>query len=159
MFKETMYLRFYGFFRIPLLFVVRPSVLEIDDKHSVVKIPLNYWTKNHLGSMYFGTLAIGADLGGGLIATHLIKKSGKKIMLVFKDFKADFLKRPESDVHFSCNDGEEIQKVINETIKTGKRVNTPMKITATCPKLFGKEPVAQFVLTLSLKAEQSVRGA
>ena len=155
MFKETMYLRFYGLLRIPLLFVVRPKVLEVDDKHSIVKIPLNYWTKNHLGSMYFGTLAIGADLGGGLMAMNLIKKSGKKISLVFKDFKAEFLKRPEADVHFACHDGEEIQKIIAETIQTGKRVNYPMKITATCPKLFGTEPVAQFVLTLSLKAEKN----
>lgn len=151
--KETIYLRYFGLRRIPLLFFVRPTILEMDDEHCVVKIPLNYWTKNHLNSMYFGALAIGADCGGGLLAMNLINKTGKKISLIFKDFNAEYLKRAEADVHFTCHDGPEIQKIIDETLQTGERVNYPMKIVATTPKKFGDEPVAKFVLTLSLKKQ------
>ena len=101
--------------------------------------------------MYFGALAVGADIAGGVLAMDLIRKSGRNISLVFKDFKAEFLKRPEGDTYFTCNDGKAIENLITETIKTGERVNMPLKITATVPEISGNEPVAEFVLTLSLK--------
>src|SRR4051812_37497364 len=102
--RETLVLRSFGFFKIPLLFFVSPSVVELTDEKCVVKIPLNRRTRNHLGSMYFGTLAIGADCAGGLIAMRLIQAEKAKVSLVFKDFKAEFLKRPEGDVHFTSED-------------------------------------------------------
>ena len=101
--------------------------------------------------MYFGALSVGADVAGGVLAMHLIQKSGRNISLVFKDFKADFLKRPEGNTHFTCNDGLAVKHLIEEAAKTGERVNMPLKITATVPELSGDEPVAEFVLTLSLK--------
>jgi len=44
-----------------------------------------------------------------------------------------------------------VKHLIEEAVKTGERVNMPLKITATVPELSGDEPVAEFVLTLSLK--------
>lgn len=101
--------------------------------------------------MYFGALAVGADIAGDVLAMALIRKSGRNISLVFKDFKVGFLKRPEGDTHFTCNDGQGVKNLIDETTKTGERVNMPLKITATVPEILGDEPVAEFVLTLSLK--------
>jgi hypothetical protein len=40
---------------------------------------------------------------------------------------------------------------MDEVPKTGERVNMPLKITATVPEISGNEPVAEFVLRLSLK--------
>ncbi len=149
--KETLELRAFGLINIPLLFVASPSVLHMDEQACEIKIPLNYWTKNHLHSMYFGALAMGADCAGGLIAMNLIKKSGKKVNLIFKDFKADYLKRAESDVHFICKDGLKIKEGVNKALKSGERVSIPLNIVATTPKACGDEPVARFVMTLSLK--------
>jgi len=149
--KETLGLRAFGLFKIPLIFSCRPTVEALDDRAAEIKIPLNFWTRNHLKSMYFGTLAIGADCAGGLLAMHLIRKSGKKLSLVFRDFRADFLRRPESDVHFRCEDGAKVRRLIASAIKTKKRVSQPVRITATTPKVSGTEPVAVFDLTLSLK--------
>ena len=149
--KQTFYLRAFGLTKVPLLFSACPTVVDLSDSRCEVKIPLNWWTRNHFKSMYFGALAIGADCAGGLIAMHFIRKSGKNISLIFKDFRADFLKRPEADVHFICEGGAAIQRGVEETARTGERVNLPMNIIATTPKLSGNEPVAKFILTLSLK--------
>jgi hypothetical protein len=81
----------------------------------------------------------------------LISKSGRNVSLVFKDFKADFLKRPEGDTYFTCNDGPSVKNLIDEATRTGERVNMPLKITATVPEISRNEPVAEFILTLSLK--------
>ncbi len=152
-FKSTLLLRAFSFFKIPAIFFVRPSVVSLSEQEVVVKIPLRRRTKNHLGSMYFGVLAIGADCAGGLLAMEAIKQSGKKISLQFKDFRADFLKRPMADVHFVCREGEGIRQLVAEAVASGERVNRTLAIDATCPKLSGDEPVAKFQLTMSLKQQ------
>jgi acyl-coenzyme A thioesterase PaaI-like protein len=155
--KETLKLRTLGILKIPVLFFLSPTVLELNDYRCVVKIPLSYRSKNHLGSMYFGALAVGADLAGGLMGWKICDeistktKSKKRINLIFKDFKAEFLKRPEGDVHFTCEDGQAIRKLVEEVALTGERAQIPLNIIATVPSKLGQEPVAKFVLTLSMK--------
>ena len=149
--KETLKLRAFSILKIPLLFLVRPQVIEITKDRCEVMIPLNYLTRNHVKVMYFGVLAMGADLAGGAFVLNAIKHSGKKVGFIFKDFTADFLKRAEADVHFICEEGEKVSQVVSETIKTKKRANTTVNIIATTPAKTGDEPIAKFTLTISVK--------
>ena len=55
-----------GFFKIPIIGFTRPKLITIDEENISVKIKLNRRTKNHLNSMYFGALAVGADIAGGI---------------------------------------------------------------------------------------------
>lgn len=151
-FKDTVLLRSFGLLKIPMLFFISPSVVELSDEKCVVKVPLSRRTRNHLRSMYFGALAAGADCAGGLIAMRLIQTEGEgKVSLIFKDFHADFLKRAEGDVHFTCTQGSEIQALVRKTIESGERENLAVQVTATVPSKMGEDPVARFTLTLSLK--------
>jgi acyl-coenzyme A thioesterase PaaI-like protein len=149
--QATLLLRYFGFFKIPLLFFVKPSVVELSDKRIVVRIPLRRRTKNHLRSMYFGALAIGADCAAGLIAMRLIQQSSRNISLVFKSMDAEFLKRAEGDVYFTCEQGGEIAHLVAAAIDSTDRVETLVHVTAMVPDKFGEEPVARFSLVLSLK--------
>jgi len=149
--KATWFIRYFGLSKVPLIFYCRPSVIELTEETAVIKIPFKRRNKNHLNSMYFGALAVGADVAGGILAMELIRKSGRKISLIFKNFRAEFLKRPEGNTHFACNEGKAIKTLIDEVKRTGERQIIPLKITATVPEISGNEPVAEFVLTLSLK--------
>jgi len=141
---------FFGLTQVPLIFYCRPKVVSISDSKLEIKIKLNRRTKNHLNSMYFGVLAVGADVTGGFLAMRYIQASTSKIALIFKDFKAKFLKRAEGDVHFVCEDGIAIQNLVRAAEETGERQNLPVQIIATVPKI-SDEPVAKFILTLSIK--------
>jgi len=152
-YQDTLFVRLFGFMKVPLIFWVSPSVIKMDDKECIIKIPLNRRTKNHLNSMYFGVLCTGADLAGGLVAMNEITASKKKVALSFKDFKADFLKRAEGDVHFIVTQIPEIKKFVAEVIKSGERMNMPVEIKAVVPSINPDEVVATFVLTLSLKSK------
>lgn len=152
--RDTAIIRMFGFVKIPMLFFTRPIVKELSDENCIVKIPLNRKTKNHLNSMYFGVLAVGADCAGGLSAMREITKSGKNISLSFKNFKANFLKRAEGDTYFSCYQGLEIKEFVEKVIESGERHNMTVFVEATCPSLCENEPVAKFELTLSLKLKQ-----
>ena len=144
-------LRHFGFFKIPLLFFVKPRVIELSDDTVVVKIPLRRRTRNHLGSMYFGALTIGADCAAGLIAMKRIKESQQSISLIFKSLKAEFLKRAEGDVYFICNQGRKISDLVAAAEASDQRVESPVDVIATVPDQFQQDPVARFTLILSLK--------
>jgi acyl-coenzyme A thioesterase PaaI-like protein len=149
--KETLFLRTFGFLKVPLLFFIGPSVVEATAERCVIKIPLKRRTKNHLNSMYFAVLAAGADCAGGLIAMRQIRDEGDQLSLIFKDFHADFLKRAEGDVFFTCADGRAILDLVRRATVSGQRENQLIHVTATVPDRLGDEPVARFQLTLSLK--------
>lgn len=149
--RETIYLRAFGLMKVPMLFFASPKVVELSAEQVTVKIPLTRKTKNHWNSMYFAALAAGADCAGGLLAMRQIHEEGNQVTLIFKDFHADFLKRAEGDVHFTCSEGIEIRDLVKKALATGERQNMPVHVVATVPSKLGTEPVANFVLTLSLK--------
>ena len=149
--NETVRLRLWTLARIPLLFFLRPSVVEASERRCAVRIPLSRRSRNHLGSMYFAALCAGADLAGALLAMRRIEKSGRKVSLIFKDVQARFHKRAEADVLFVCADGEAIGSLVERAIASAEREELPVTIVATVPDKLGEEPVAEFVLTLSLK--------
>lgn len=144
-------MRAFGLAKIPLLFACSPRVIEISDSSCKVLLPFRKIVKNHLGSMYFGAMAIGADTCVGMLALDKIQHSGKKISLIFKSFKADFLRRAEGDTLFVCEQGHDMDAMIAKVIATGERVSEPFKGQA----LVNGEVVAEFELTLSLKLQKS----
>ncbi|MCO5143055.1 MAG: DUF4442 domain-containing protein [Oligoflexia bacterium] len=149
--SATALLKSFGFFKVPLLFMVNPKVDSIDDDKAIVSIPLNKLTKNHLRSMYFGALAIGADSAVGILAFHHIRKQKKNLHFSFKDFQAEFLKRPESRVYFVCDQGSEIAAAVEKAIQTKERINLSVPAIAETRKGTVVETVAKFTLTLSLR--------
>ncbi len=150
--QANLFLWFFSMTKIPLIAWTRARVVEIDDDHCVIRIGLRHRTRNHLRSMYFGVLMVGADLAGGLLAFRGITRSGRPVSFAFKDVAGEFLKRPEGDTFFACHDGRIVAEALAETFRTGERVNRTVAVTATTPSKLGDEPVAAFRLTLSVKA-------
>ncbi len=149
--RNTVFLRAFGLLRIPLLFSVQPTILELSDERAVVRIKLSRWTRNHWGSMYFGTLAIGADCAVAMLAMHHIwKLQANDVQLIFKDFQASFLKRPDGHVLFICDEGLKARELVAMASESHERQNLTLKARAVLEKK-PEEPVAEFSLTLSLK--------
>lgn len=131
-----------------MIFFCKPQIISSSSEKVVVKIPFIRRNKNHLGSMYFGALSVGADLSAGLLAVNCIKKKKSKAKLVFKDFKADFIRRPLNDVYFKAvNKDSHIDKYIERNLISSNRVSFPINVQALCED----EIVAHFVLTTSIK--------
>ena len=153
-FKNTFFLQLYAFFKIPLLAWVRPQVLENSAEKTVLKLRLGRRTKNHLNVMYFGALAMGAEACIALKAVQAIEKSGQQIDFIFKDFQAQFLKRAEADVHFTCDQGREVEALLQKAIASKERETQTFRSYATTPDKTGSEVVAEFKVTLSVKLRQ-----
>ncbi len=137
-------------FKIPLIGYANPKIIHLDEKEIRVKIKLRRRTKNHLNSMYFGALAIGADVVAGVHAFYFGDKYNKKVSFAFKGMECEFIKRAETDVIFVMNQGELIEKAIQESSKTGERINQPVEVTVFN---VDQEVVATFKMISSVKCK------
>ncbi|MCL9783126.1 DUF4442 domain-containing protein [Vibrio sp. S4M6] len=152
--KANLYLKSFGFFKVPLIWLCRPKIISLDSQSVAVRMPLKRKTKNHLNSMYFGALAIGADVAGGFMAMSKSSQRGINISLAFKEVEGKFLKRAEGDVLFECSDGKLIDQMLDEAIETKQRINRNVSIIARCPNIDSDSHVAEFTLMLSVKVKE-----
>jgi len=152
--KENLFLSLYAWTKSPLIGFCMPRVIEASSARTVLKIPLGYRTKNHLGAMYFGALAIGSELSIAMLAVKLIQESGERIDFLFKDYKAEFLRRAEGDVHFICEEAQVVVDQINEAKNSTERINRTMTAYAFVKSAGPTEKVATFELTLSVKRRE-----
>ncbi|HLW29223.1 MAG TPA: DUF4442 domain-containing protein [Brumimicrobium sp.] len=139
-----------GMIKIPMIAFVRPKLMLLDENKSQVRIKLKRRTKNHLKSMYFGSLAVGADMAAGLHAFYFAEESGVKVSFAFKAVKAEFLKRATSDVYFNSNEGQLVKQAFDEAMSTKERVNKWIKVEA---KNTDNEIVAIFDMEISVKVK------
>lgn len=149
---NTLAVRLWSLQNVFLLWFVKPSVLEINERGCVIKIPLSWRTRRRdIHAMYLGVLCMGADVASGLPAFDLVRRKKVRVSFIFKDIRAEFLKRAEGDVHFTNTDGPLIQGLIDRALASGEREEATVRVVATVPKKLGDEAVARFELTLSIK--------
>ena len=66
--KETFAVRLWALRNVFLLYFVKPSIVEVNERRCEIVIPLNWRTRRRdIGAMYLGTLCMGADVASGLI--------------------------------------------------------------------------------------------
>ena len=149
MFRFKLFFWYFCHFKVAMIGYLKPRLIKLDEND--ICLPLKRRSRNHLNSMYFGALSVGADLAGGLHGFYHADLAQAKVSIVFKSFQAQFLRRPESDVYFVCTEGDVVKSMIEETKVTKERVTQPIHINAYTdyPSLSNK--VSEFILELSVK--------
>lgn len=137
-----------GLFKIPMIGFVKPKLVAIDDESVEVRIRLRRRTRNHLNSMYFGALAVGADIAAGIHVFYFGEKFNKRISFAFKSIHAEFIKRADTETTFLCEDGSKIWEVIEKAERTGERINEIVEVIALNSS---KEEVARFRMGISVR--------
>ena len=148
--KMTALINAFSVFKLPLLAFITPKVIELTDARSVVRVRLGLRTRNHLNVMYFGALAMGAELSIALKAVQTIATSKKKIDFLFKDFEGQFLKRADGHVHFVCDEAAKVAELIARAAQDFERHEQTFSGYAFVPSK-SEEPVMKYKLTLSVK--------
>ena len=139
-----------GVIKIPMIHYTGPKLLNINDEQVKVRVRLRRRTKNHLKSMYFGALAVGADVAGGIHAYYFAQQSGVNVSFAFKSMQAEFLMRATTDIIFVSNDGALVQGVIQEAIDKQERINKMVTVEAFDTN---SEKVAIFRMEISVKVK------
>ena len=100
--------------------------------------------------MYFGALAVGADVAAGLHAFYFAEQMGKKVSFAFKGMNAEFLMRAESNIDFISADGQKVKDAMMRSAESGERINEPIQVIAKNTK---NEVVATFEMIVSVKVK------
>ncbi len=148
--KLSLLINGFSILKLPLLAFASPRVVEASEKKSVVKVALGWRTQNHLGVMYFGALAMGAELSIALKAVEKIGSEKLRVDFIFKDFKCEFLKRADSDVLFICEEADQVTALIEKAKNSTERLERKFKGYAVRVNDTAA-PVMTYELTLSVK--------
>lgn len=140
----------FAWFKIPMIAFCRPKITLWTEDEVVVKIKRSRLTNNHLKSMYFGALMVGADLAAGMHAFAYASTGNTKISLAFKSCSAMFYYRPDTDVFFHATVGNLVKDMIARSRSTQLRVQEIIPVTV----LDGNgNLVAEINMELSLKVK------
>lgn len=154
------FVKFLSLVKIPLLGISQPKIIGLTKEKAIVFLPLNWVTKNHLGSMYFGALAMGAELSIALQVLQRIQQEKAPVSFVFKSFSANFLRRADSDVHFCCDEVSAINLLVDKCLVSDERVEGRFRGTARSARVsietetHGDNVFMEYELVLSLKRKK-----
>ena len=149
--KQYLLLYLFGITKVPMIFFVRPRIVNMDDAESRILIPFKRRNRNHLRSLYIGALVVGADLCAGILALHHARQAGKRILPVFKDLSCEFLKRANGPTEFVCTEGAEIAALVARAAQTGERQTRTLSGQAFSLEGGERVHVMNFKITLSVK--------
>ena len=111
-----------------------------------ITIPYFWRSQNPFRSIYFAALAGAGELSTGLLAQLALAGKGDFSMLVV-DFKAEFKKKANQKITFSCDQGIELNELIN-SLQVGESGQLQMISKGLNED---GELVAQFFITWSFK--------
>jgi len=122
------------FFKLPSAYLCGVRVKEISDTKCIVKVKYRWINQNPFNSIYFAVQVMAAEISTGALVMSHIENSGKKISMLVANNKSNFTKKATGTITFECNQGDLIDKAIQETIATGEGQTFWMKSIGTDEK-------------------------
>jgi acyl-coenzyme A thioesterase PaaI-like protein len=139
------------FFQIPLIWFSGIKVYAFNRNNCVVKLPFTRRTQNPFKSVYFAAQCMAAELSTGLIMMAETLETGKKCSMLVTDMKANFIKKANMDIYFTCNP----QSIILDAINLSLQTKEPVKIKLLSEgKMLDGTVVANFEFEWSLKIKE-----
>jgi len=136
--------------KLPMGLLAGLKLVEATPKHAIVMVKYQYVTKNPFHSIYFGCLAMAAELASGALGLVYSMNLKPEVSMLVVRIEAEFMKKGRGRIHFICEDGEILGKAAKETRETGE----PRTVTATS---IGRDVqgriIAKFLITWSFKAK------
>ncbi len=129
-----------------------PKVIRLDDTVAEVSVKRWWLTGNHVGSMYFGALAMAAELSTALQLLNRLKNERLALTFIFKDAQFDFLKRAEGTVIFHIDEVQKVNELIDEAFRTNSRTDRLISGYAYSEK-DPQTKVLSYKITLSVKTK------
>jgi hypothetical protein len=142
--------RLFMFQRLPSALFAGLRIKAFDEHHAVISVRYKWFNQNPFRSMYFAVQSMAAEMSTGLLASAQVYRRNPTVSMLVVGLEAKFLKKATDIVFFSCEDGDAIDSVIQESIATGEGK------TITCRSIgrnMAGEVVSEFLITWSFKAK------
>jgi len=124
------------------------KLVHLDEESAVTEVPFRWSNKNPFKSMYFAVQSMAAELSTATPALMALKGLDADIALIIVDLKAEFVKKAQSKVTFTCTDYDKFNKAIAS-------LKQPDDVETVTAKTVGRDidgnEVATFYFTWSFK--------
>lgn len=114
------------FIKLPLAWIAGSRVKRIDTEGCDIGMPFGWRNQNPFQSMYFAAQSMSAEMSTGMLCMLAIENSGESIAMLVSDNRAQFTKKVDGNVIFTCNDGKKMFDAVAETCRTGEPVLVEM---------------------------------
>ena len=121
-------------FKLPSAFICGVRVKEITFNRCIVSVKHRWINQNPFNSMYFAVQAMAAELTTGALVMLHIQESAKNIGMLVLSNTSVFTKKATGRITFVCENGNEIQSAIENTIETGQSQTFWLKSVGTNEK-------------------------
>ncbi|WP_075352405.1 PaaI family thioesterase [Algoriphagus marinus] len=132
--------------KLPSAVFWRIRIKSISPEKCEVTIPYFWRSQNPFKSIYFAAMAGAAELSTGALCQLALAGKGKFSMLVV-DFRAEYFKKANEKITFTCNQGIELFELIDSMDING----TEQLMLVSSGKNPKGEEVARFYVTWSFK--------
>lgn len=141
--------RLFTFTRLPLAWFAGLRVVELGESTCRVAVPYGWRSQNPFRSIYFAALAMAAELSTGALAWLATEETGASVAMLVVKLEAGYGKKADGRTTFTCEQGAEITRAVQEAVATGE----PRTVRAkTVGRLADGTEVARFHFTWSFKA-------
>ena len=131
---STFKINLFLFFKLPAAFWCGVRLKSIDLHHCTTTVKHRWFNQNPFHSLYFAVQAMAAELSTGALVMQSIQRSKRSISMLVASNKCMFIKKATGRIHFTCQDGNQIETAIHETITTGEGKTVWLKSIGTNEK-------------------------
>ena len=93
------------------------KVKSASTERTEITIPYNWRTQNPFKSIYFAALAGAGELSTGVMA-NLARMSGGDVSMLVLEQRAEFVKKANTTITFTCEDGQAVFETVNKAVST-----------------------------------------
>ena len=113
-------LNFFLLFKLPAAYLTGVRTTYLDSNQCKATVKFRWINQNPFNSMYWAVQGMAAELTTGVLLLTKIKESGRNISMLVAQNKGSFSKKATGKITFTCNEGNLVDNVISEAIKTGE---------------------------------------
>jgi hypothetical protein len=112
---------------LPMAWLAGCKVKQVDLEMCQITVPFRWINQNPFKSTYFAVLSMAAEMSTGMLAMIMTRDSNPSVSMLVTHLEADFVKKATGITTFTCNEGKQMNEVIERAILTGE----PQSFSAT----------------------------
>ena len=133
---------------LPMGLISGIKLIQLDEETSVAEVPFRWCNKNPYRSMYFAVQSMAAELSTAGPVMLALKGFEIDTALIIVDLKAEFVKKAQSKIIFTCLDYAKIYDAVAQLKRAGDTAAVTVK---TAGKDINGDEVTVFYFTWSFK--------
>lgn len=139
---------FYYSKNLPMALFSGTRLIYLDEDRSVSTVPYCWRNKNPFHSVYFAVQSMAAELSTAAPVLLALKTLDADVAMIIVELKAEFVKKAQSDIEFTCFDYKKIYNIVSRLQQAG---DTASVVARTVGRDTDGDEVAIFHFTWSFK--------